>query len=88
MGGVVMIRSEPERSEQLALAIAPSCRYRGCPYPVVGHSTQGDGHVCRGHNEQEWGGALIASEFWPEMGDRLLAAAKATLAREAVGVET
>lgn len=69
--------------EQLTITIAPSCLYTGCPHPVVGHSTQGDGHVCKGHNELEWGRALIASEFWPEMGNRLLMDAKANLARRA-----
>lgn len=34
------------------------CKVRDCPHPVVGSSTTGQGHVCKGHNEREWGEAL------------------------------
>jgi hypothetical protein len=44
-------------TEQLALA-ADCCKVRNCPHPVVGSSTTGQGKVCKGHNEAEWGRAL------------------------------
>jgi hypothetical protein len=44
-------------ANQLAMSVE-CCRQRGCPNPVVGSSTTGKGHVCKGHNEAEWGKAL------------------------------
>jgi hypothetical protein len=38
--------------------VAECCKFRDCPFPVVGSSTTGQGKVCKGHNEQEWGDAL------------------------------
>jgi hypothetical protein len=58
------------RGGQLSLEIAPSCKVRGCGHPVVGSSTTGEGHVCRGHNEAEWGRAL--REYDPPLSARLL----------------
>ncbi len=49
-------------SGQLALEIPPACKAKGCVQPVVGSSTTGDGHVCKGHNEQEWGRALVSHD--------------------------
>ncbi len=58
---------------QLALDVA-TCKERGCTEPVVGSSTTGEGHVCRRHNEAEWGRALSRSEWRDhrELGARLL----------------
>lgn len=44
-------------TDQFALAV-DCCKVRDCPYPVVGSSTTGEGKVCKGHNEAEWGQAL------------------------------
>lgn len=57
---------------QLSL-IATPCKESGCAEPIVGSSVTGEGHVCRRHNEIEWGRALIRSGYWPEMGARLIA---------------
>jgi hypothetical protein len=38
--------------------------------PVVGSSTTGKGHVCKGHNEAEWGEAL--RKYDPPMSRNLL----------------
>lgn len=57
--------------EQLTLALGPACKERGCREPVVGSSITGTGHVCRRHNESEWGRALAS--YWPWMSRRLLA---------------
>ena len=58
---------------QLALDTV-TCKERGCAEPVVGSSTTGEGHVCRRHNEAEWGRALSRSEWrdYRELGARLL----------------
>lgn len=45
-------------TDQLAIDVPPTCKERGCTRPVVGSSTTGKGHVCKGHNEAEWGRAL------------------------------
>lgn len=37
---------------------ANCCKVHDCPFPAVGSSTTGKGHVCKGHNEAEWGYAL------------------------------
>jgi hypothetical protein len=37
------------------------CRHRGCKRTVVGSSITGKGHVCKPHNELEWGQALKRS---------------------------
>ena len=66
--------------DQLELAVPVSCKYR-CGQPVVGSSTTGEGHVCRSHNELEWGKALVKSKYWPEMGLRLIDDSEKGLAR-------
>jgi hypothetical protein len=48
-------------SEQLSFALGPACKTRGCAEPVVGSSIAGNGHVCRRHNEIEWGHALLSA---------------------------
>lgn len=67
------------RHGQLTLEIAACCKVRGCPHPVVGSSTTGGGHVCRGHNEAEWGRAL--RKYAPPLSAALLADAKCSLTR-------
>ncbi len=59
--------------DQLMLDTA-TCKERGCTEPVVGSSTTGKGHVCRRHNEIEWGRALLRSEWHDDrdLGARLL----------------
>lgn len=37
------------------LVITPPCKERGCREQIVGHSITGEGHVCKRHNEIEWG---------------------------------
>lgn len=61
---------------QLALPIAEACRHRGCSEAVVGSSITGSGHVCKRHNEIEWGRALLRSEFsdYRALGARMVAA--------------
>lgn len=68
-------RESPVGARQLALEIAPSCKERGCLSPVVGHSVTGDGHVCKRHNEIEWGRALLRSEWsdYRALGARMVA---------------
>lgn len=58
---------------QLALEIAPSCK-RKCAEPVVGSSITGEGHVCKRHNEEEWGLALSRKRegFYRRLGAQLL----------------
>ena len=59
---------------QLSL-FAPACKEPGCTEPVVGSSITGTGHVCKRHNEREWGRALVRNKagWLREMGARLLA---------------
>jgi hypothetical protein len=61
---------------QLALA-TDCCKVRDCPNPVVGSSTTGEGKVCKGHNEAEWGRAL--RKYDPPMSSALLRASNQTL---------
>ena len=35
-----------------------SCKFTDCPNRVVGSSITGTGHVCVGHNLEEWGRSL------------------------------
>lgn len=46
-----------------------SCKARGCTQPVVGSSVTGEGHVCRLHNEREWGHALARQTNEPWLRD-------------------
>jgi hypothetical protein len=64
-------------SEQTSLEGTDCCKYRNCPRPVVGSSTTGRGHVCKGHNEFEWGEAL--REYDPRLSRALLADSERTL---------
>lgn len=48
-----------------------TCKVTGCPRTVVGNSTTGDGHVCRKHNEEEWGRALERSDTFESLGSEL-----------------
>lgn len=64
-------------SAQLALVVA-CCKFRGCPAPVVGSSTTGQGHVCKGHNELEWGRAL--RKYDPPLSRNLLRDSERSLA--------
>jgi hypothetical protein len=59
--------------EQLEL-LKPACKSRGCEGAVVGSSITGAGHVCKRHNEAEWGSALSCSrDRWHrELGVALL----------------
>jgi len=57
-------------NEQLILT--PQCKERGCVEPIVGSSITGDGHVCRRHNEIEWGKGLAS--YWPDMSRKLIGA--------------
>ena len=61
-------------SEQLAMGdiyAGARCRHKGCTAPVIGSSTQArDKHVCRRHNEIEWGEAL--REYDPPLSRALL----------------
>jgi len=68
-------------SQQLALDLPANCKARGCPRPVVGSSTTGEGHVCRGHNEAEWGRAL--RKYDPPLSAALLADSERHLAEAA-----
>jgi hypothetical protein len=61
-------------SDGLALE---SCKERGCTRPVVGSSTTGKGHVCKGHNEAEWGQALRTYD--PPLSSALIRASARTL---------
>lgn len=59
-----MSNSDKNVIEQLALPIT-ACKERGCTEPVVGSSITGKGHVCKRHNEIEWGRSLLRSkEQW------------------------
>lgn len=61
------------------LALIPEttrCHWKGCDAPVVGSSTQSPGHVCRAHNEYEWGRALRS--HWPSMSRALIASSGVT----------
>lgn len=60
-------------SDQLALNTT-ACKVRGCMEPVVGHSVKGTGHVCKRHNEREWGERLCRcqEEHYRALGRRLL----------------
>ena len=67
-------------NRQLAIDVAyadVSCKARGCRRPVVGSSTSGTGHVCKGHNEREWGRRL--RRYNPPLAAALLADAEASL---------
>ncbi len=61
---------------QLALE-ADCCKARNCPQPVVGSSTTGEGKVCKGHNEAEWGKAL--RDYDPPLSRGLLRASVQSL---------
>jgi hypothetical protein len=65
-------------AEQLSLA-TDHCKVKGCPRPVVGASTTWKGHVCKGHNEAEWGKALRAHD--PDLSARLLRDSERSLGR-------
>lgn len=58
------------------LWLCRTCRHRGCPDPVVGHSITGEGHVCKQHNVKEWGRALARNRepYFRDLGLQLLAA--------------
>jgi hypothetical protein len=62
---------------QLALSGTDCCKEKGCPRPVVGHSTTWEGMVCKGHNEAEWGRSLRTYD--PRLSRALLAASSRTL---------
>lgn len=68
-------------AEQLSLPATTCCKVRGCPHPVVGSSTTGEGHVCKGHNEAEWGRALRTYD--PELSVGLLRDSERHLTTEA-----
>jgi hypothetical protein len=57
---------------QLAIEIR-CCKVRDCTAEVVASSITGKGHVCKRHNEIEWGKALATYD--PEMSRKLLGAA-------------
>lgn len=64
-------------SGQLELELPVACKVDGCTADVVGSSITGAGHVCRRHNEREWGEALARNRdpYYARLGQRLIATA-------------
>ena len=54
-----------------------SCKFKACPRRVVGSSITGKGHVCAGHNLEEWGHSL--RRYDPELASGLLSDARRDL---------